>query len=316
MFLVHGLEYSYFYYIHNAWASALLILHYGQCEGLNSGISKLDSRAFFMCFSLRDGFVSHNVKSSDIFRNRVRNKNNIFMNQEIEKITTKMRAGIPDGTANSSFDGPSDYFSQEALKACRKDFLGERHIEMVYATLASWGMHRTGVGGAKMPDYKVFHDSVTDNSSKLKMLQNKRIEKLSEEEFKESLYQIEVLCFADDGIKATTSNSRLVSSSKTLAHILPDLVPPIDREYTLNFFYGNTNLSDKRSKEALRKAMTMVHDIYHDIDQGKEMQCLAQAYQKTTSSIVSLPKIIDNVIIDIQGPVNEEKREEKKNNNK
>ena len=37
---------------HNAWASALLILYWGQCEGLIRGISKVaDSRAsFYMAF--------------------------------------------------------------------------------------------------------------------------------------------------------------------------------------------------------------------------------------------------------------------------
>ena len=50
MFLVHGLAYIVSVYQY-AWASALLILYWGQCEGLIRGISKLaDSRALFMCF--------------------------------------------------------------------------------------------------------------------------------------------------------------------------------------------------------------------------------------------------------------------------
>ena len=45
------------HYIHNAWASALLILHYGQCEGLNSGISKVaDSRAFLCAISINNTY--------------------------------------------------------------------------------------------------------------------------------------------------------------------------------------------------------------------------------------------------------------------
>ena len=31
--------------------------------------------------------------------------------------------------------------------------------------------------------------------------------------------------------------------SKVLHHVLPDLVPPIDRQYTFKFFYGRTLLS-------------------------------------------------------------------------
>lgn len=52
----------------------------------------------------------------------------------LAEVSNRILAGIPNGQANNSFLGPSLYFSQEALKACQTDFLGERHIEMVYAT--------------------------------------------------------------------------------------------------------------------------------------------------------------------------------------
>ena len=34
-----------------------------------------------------------------------------------------------------------------------------------------------------------------------------------------------------------------MANSKALHHVLPDLVPPIDREYTFNFFYDRSTLS-------------------------------------------------------------------------
>lgn len=76
----------------------------------------------------------------------------------LAEVSNRILAGIPNGQANNSFLGPSLYFSQEALKACQTDFLGERHIEMVYATLASWGMHRTGTGGALHIILKLVHE--------------------------------------------------------------------------------------------------------------------------------------------------------------
>ena len=42
------------------------------------------------------------------------------------------------------FGGPSVYFHQQSIRAQASAFLGDRHIEMIYATLASWGMHRMG----------------------------------------------------------------------------------------------------------------------------------------------------------------------------
>lgn len=217
------------------------------------------------------------------------------LKEALKEVSDRMQAGIPNGQANNSFLGPSLYFSQEALKACQTDFLGERHIEMVYATLASWGMHRTGTGGAKMPEYNVFRDSILRNRKTLINLRNKRIERLSNTDLKNVIQQVEDLCLSRNGIQATTTGSKLVSSSKTLAHILPDLVPPIDREYTVTYFYGNKNLSDKRSKDLLHIMLKLVHEVF----QQKNLLHLALAYQNSCGIIVPLPKIIDNVIIDI-----------------
>ena len=44
----------------------------------------------------------------------------------------------------SLFGGPSVYFHKRCLEAAGDEFLSLRHIEMLYATLASWGMHRMG----------------------------------------------------------------------------------------------------------------------------------------------------------------------------
>ncbi len=42
------------------------------------------------------------------------------------------------------FGGPSIYFHVQAIAEQGSHFLSDRHIEMIYATLASWGMHRMG----------------------------------------------------------------------------------------------------------------------------------------------------------------------------
>jgi hypothetical protein len=39
-----------------------------------------------------------------------------------------------------------------------------------------------------------------------------------------------------DGIHVVENQARLVALSKTLHHVLPDLLPPIDRMYTQEFF--------------------------------------------------------------------------------
>lgn len=39
-------------------------------------------------------------------------------------------------------------------------------------------------------------------------------------------------------LRVSTSATRIVAGSKALHHVLPDLVPPIDRQYTFQFFTG------------------------------------------------------------------------------
>lgn len=49
-------------------------------------------------------------------------------------------------------------------------------------------------------------------------------------------------------LKVGIGGTKLVASSKALHHLLPSLMPPIDREYTLCFFYKDKNLYDEETK--------------------------------------------------------------------
>ena len=42
------------------------------------------------------------------------------------------------------FGGPCVYFHKECIRAGKEEMLSLRHIEMLYATLTAWGMHRMG----------------------------------------------------------------------------------------------------------------------------------------------------------------------------
>ena len=69
------------------------------------------------------------------------------------------------------FRGPSVYFHTQSIKEQEVSFLSDRHIEMIYATLASWGMHRMGdpdATKAKMVEFEKFKQSIAAQRSKLK----------------------------------------------------------------------------------------------------------------------------------------------------
>src|SRR5208337_3150297 len=61
------------------------------------------------------------------------------------------------------FGGPSIYFHVQSIKEQETAFLSDRHIEMIYATLASWGMHKMGNPDetkAKLVEYSDFRQSI------------------------------------------------------------------------------------------------------------------------------------------------------------
>ena len=212
--------------------------------------------------------------------------------QEIEKIITnktdelKTRI-LSDCINNEPFTGPAKYFPEEALKSCKEDFLGDRHIEMIYATLTAWGMHRLGEKGAEMPDYKCFKCSILRCKSDIEELKSNEIDKLTEIE--STIKDLQDLAF--NKIRASETNSRLVSSTKVLAHILPDLVPPMDWNYTGNFFgYKYTDSYDKQSL-IFKNVMRTLWQVYQD----EKVLEKASKYHG-----ISLPKLFDNTIIQIQ----------------
>jgi hypothetical protein len=134
------------------------------------------------------------------------------------------------------FRGPSLYFHLRAL-ATRQDPCSLAHLEYVYATLASWGMHRMGEGGSKMQPFNRFRQSV--ESLRERILEAQQYDLLQMDEprwmgLREIFYELNVMA----------SRTRLVGNSKVMHHFFPNLVPPIDREYTLMHLFGNKNITN------------------------------------------------------------------------
>ena len=95
------------------------------------------------------------------------------------------------------------------------------------------------------------------------------------------------------------SGTRIVGNSKVLAHLCPNLVAPIDREYTLQYLRGKTTVTNGKDcewllfEEILRKFFAQVYD-----DSG--FQASAEKWlsnQKLYAWDTSHLKIIDNLLI-------------------
>jgi hypothetical protein len=189
------------------------------------------------------------------------------------------------------FAGPSLYFQLRTLEAARaQDF--ERFVEYLYAVLASWGMHRMGPGGSKMGEFGEFHSSLKIVWPIALSLKEKTPSSLTESDWSGLR---EVFC----GIRCMASGTSLVGNSKVMAHLLPKLVPPVDREYTLKFLFGRGDITNGIDIE-WKKLRQVLEGFFYPIGQSsvfqpkaKEWLDLPDRYKWDTSPL----KIVDNLVI-------------------
>jgi len=119
----------------------------------------------------------------------------------------------------------------------------ERFSELLYATLVSWGMH--DMRGARMPDFGTFCAGIAKLSPKIKTLSGYQITTLPKSDKQNILDSVWQLIKALPG---SATKSSLVANSKLLHHLLPQLVPPIDRINT-GLFFGYEDGASFQGKE-------------------------------------------------------------------
>ena len=189
------------------------------------------------------------------------------------------------------FSGPSLYFHRRALQT-RQSASAVIHLEYVYATLASWGMHRMGKRGSKMESFDTFRRSIEPQEERIAEAQKLTPQNMSQQEWA-------VLSEIFQGIKVMASRTSLVGNSKVMHHMIPNIVPPIDREYTLQFLRGNTNIRNDIDWE-WRIMMGIISDFFIPITCDAEFESKARqwiARQDEYPWDTSILKVVDNLII-------------------
>ena len=187
------------------------------------------------------------------------------------------------------FRGPSLYFHRRAI-ATRHAPASPQHLEYVYATLVSWGMHRMGVSGAKMRSFEDFRGSVEPLEHQIAHAQGFDPCTMSEVDW----CTLKQIFF---GLRIMASKTALVGNSKVMHHMLPNIVPPIDRQYTLRYLYGATTIANNVDKEWRRMREIMSHfflPVARDAAfAAKAGDWIARGHPWDTSVM----KVIDNLII-------------------
>ena len=217
--------------------------------------------------------------------------------QRLEKRVDKLCGSIDyylDSFEKSKpFTGPSVYFHDKTLEMRRSHkspsslLADDRFFDYLYATLAAWGMHRMGPKGAKLLPLPEIVASFAEGRQLLNDFWNTHLASVLDGQVGEvGATVLELL----SSLKVSATKAKLVASSKALHHLLPDLVPPIDREYTLRFFFNNKIVAGDGAQQFLD-----VFRGYHQIAK-RAQDALAASLDKDGFS-GSVPKVIDNAIV-------------------
>ena len=186
------------------------------------------------------------------------------------------------------FSGPSLFFHLRALAASEERDV-DKFTEYTYAVLASWGMHRMGRGGAKMREFDDFLRSIEHQWSGILELKDASPADLGDSGWAklEKIFR---------GLRCMATGTSLVGNSKVLAHALPNLVAPIDREYTLRFLFGRTDVKNGMDREwALFRAIHV--GFYYPLLHAESIVTAIAKWQGQFAWDTSQLKILDNLVI-------------------
>lgn len=168
------------------------------------------------------------------------------------------------------------------LRFSRKDITNDDFIKDVYEMLKDFKMNSRG---AKLSELKEFKQSIEDHTDTILSLAKFKLEtvKATDEAFKETIASL------FDSLDLTQTNSRLVTFSKAMHFLLPDLFMPIDRRYTLQFFYESTPVDQKACFLQVFEQFRAFAQEHHAV--------LKEQVDKTSCWNRNIPKVIDNIII-------------------
>ena len=179
---------------------------------------------------------------------------------------------------------PGSYLYRELCEPTTPSNLNDKYIELIYVTLCSWNMNSRS---AKLQEFDVFKQSLLQYSKEIDSLRNVTIEKWNNE-ISEKVKNL----FMNLNLVAT-GKPLLVTFSKTMHFILPDLIVPIDRKYTLNYFFESHYIPD--SKEGQYKIIDM---LQKEFSLFASSVTLSQYLNENWN--LSRTKIMDNMIIGCQ----------------
>ena len=194
---------------------------------------------------------------------------------------------------------------EQILLSSRKDVVSDDLIELVHKMVKAFGMNRLSVKLSELTDFK---KSIIEQADTIQSLAKFKLEKVKEtdEAFKKEICTL--FCNLDGLNGLTKTNVSLVTFSKTMHFLLPNLFMPIDRRYTLQFYYADVPFKRDRNMQHMidtrEKQVECLFQIFEDFRQyaQKHHEKLNDVITKAKDNSNShwnrnIPKVIDNIII-------------------
>lgn len=170
-----------------------------------------------------------------------------------------------------------------------EDILNDDLFSLIYSTLEKWNMN---MRGAKLTDIKDIKKTISKNKPMLIDLYQYKLHKIESLQNDEGEKILRRLRLVFKGLDIMKSKRRIVGVSKTMHFLLPDLVLPIDSEYTMNCIYGYNKYSDNIDIEA--NTFTDIFTKSYHITKSLNLNEHDVTGDKWNTSI---PKLIDNAMI-------------------
>ncbi len=156
-------------------------------------------------------------------------------------------------------------------------------MRYLYDTLEAWGMNSQG---AKMKERPEFAKSIRKYEGDIVALEQVDVAQIDEDvSARQELWRI------IQGMKLSLSKySQVVTGSKSLHHLLPQLLPPIDGSYTRPFFHYRSG-DTKDNEYAFNLMLWYFAQIAQEVDLRRYVDT------ETARWATSETKMIDNAII-------------------
>ena len=160
-----------------------------------------------------------------------------------------------------------------------KSIDSDEYLDSLYATLVAFGMTKKG---AKMQNRPIFAERVREYKRAIVALEGVGAAQI-DADVTGKLWGI------IQGMELSQTQSQTVTGAKALHHLLPRLLPPIDRRYTQRFFRYYSSQFQYNQEAAFNLMLFYFARIAQQVDLG--------GYVGTAPWATSESKLIDNAII-------------------